>query len=349
MSTRPVSRLVVVLLTILFASSTLPLRAAAPLAPTPSYTRVTTLAGKPNGDDDEHDDDDGKAIFRRPLAVAVTPAGDVFVADSKNNEIRRVTPAGVVTIYAGTGKSGYKDGLVTVAQFKKPGGVAYDAARNTLYVSDTGNRRIRKIVSDRTVSTFAGTGREDDLKEPMGLALDAAGNLYVADRGQNRIAMITPAGVMTVVAGGREDGLRNGAASQARFKQPSAVAVAANGALYVADTGNSVIRKIDVAGANGIRQVTTVAGSSREGDHDDDDGEKADFKQPAGIGIDAAGNLLVADSGNSRLRLIDLKKSPVAVTTIAGGSRTGFVDGPALSARFSGPAGLAVAGAVYIA
>jgi RHS repeat-associated protein len=326
---------------------------------TPSpYALVTTLAGEP-GDDDGDDDDDEGGKFFRPLAVAVTSAGVVYVADSKHDQIRRVTAAGAVTVYAGTGKNGYKDGAAAIAQFKAPGGIAYDEARAILYVADTGNRRIRKIVANGTVSTFA--GNDSDLKEPIGLALDAAGNLYVSDRGLHRIVVITPAGASSVLAGSKDSGFRNGPAAQARFKQPEAVASTPDGIVYVADTGNDAIRRIGTP-VSGVRQVTTVIdGRSNDArgititkddddDDDDDDDEEnpSSLSKPQGIAIDPSGNLIVADTGNDRIRRI-VPGSQSAISTIAGSRNHGFGNGPALSARFNEPAGLAVRGAVYIA
>jgi RHS repeat-associated protein len=327
------------------------------LAPDPGYAKVLTLAGKPNGDDDHHDGDDGSALFRQPVGLAAVPSGDLFVADATLHEIRRVTPAGVVSVFAGSGKAGYKEGAAGTAQFRAPQGITYDLVRKVFYVADTGNSVIRKVAQDGTVSLFAGTapsnkGSDGDGGEtnkvfdtPTGLALDAAGNLYVADTGLNQIFVVTPGGLVTSLAGSKDDGLKDGPAKDARFKGPQALAVTAGGTVYVADAGNNAIRKIDLPDTSGVRHVTSVV-VSKEGD---DDGANSTLSGPAGIVIDDAGNLLVADTKNHRIRLVNLQTSPAKVTTVAGTGKSGFVDGAPSAARFNGPTGLVFAGALYVA
>lgn len=210
---------------------------------------VTTLAGSTSG----YTDATGtSAQFRTPLDVAVDSAGNAYVADSLNHSIRKITPAGVVTTFAGSGSAGYNDANGASAQFNGPRGVAVDASGN-VYVSDTGNGRIRKITPTRDVTTFAGSGFSGTtdgpgssarFNYPEGLAVDAAGNLYVADRQNHRIRKITPEGEVSTFAGSTS-GYTNGIGTAAQFNLPSGIAIDGTGVIYVADTSNQRIRKIE--------------------------------------------------------------------------------------------------------
>ncbi len=215
---------------------------------------VSTLAGLakfPGGNDGTGDN----ARFRNPWGVAVDSAGNVYVADSSNNTIRKITPGGAVTTLAGVaGSAGSTDGLGSKARFWNPQGVAVDGAGN-VYVADTSNNTIRRIASNGAVTTLAGfpgahgnadgTGVRARFSSPQGLAVDSAGNLYVADADNSVIRKITPAGVVSSVAGqtGASAGFADGTGVNARFSRPNGVAVDGAGNLYVADTGNQVIRK----------------------------------------------------------------------------------------------------------
>jgi sugar lactone lactonase YvrE len=190
-----------------------------------------------------------------PTGVAADAGGNVFVADFGNHRIRKITPAGVVSTFAGSGTEGFRDGRGAEAQFTAPSGIAVDAA-GTLYVADQGNNRIRKIAPNGVVTTLAGsgvkglrdgTGTEARFNAPMGLAVDASGNVFVADANNNRIREITPAGVVTSLAGSSV-GNRDGSNAGARFELPTGVAVDASGNVYVADADNNRIRKIAPAG-----------------------------------------------------------------------------------------------------
>jgi streptogramin lyase len=192
------------------------------------------------------------ASFYGPYGVAVDTAGDVYVADLNNNAIRKITPAGVVTTLAGTGAAGYTNGPGTSATFRGPYGVAVDSAGN-VYVADTGNNVIREITPAGVVSTFAGTGSTGfangpgssaTFEQPIGVAVDSVGNVYVADGGNNAIREITPAGVVSTLAGTGAAGFANGPGSAATFSDPTYLAVDGAGNVYVSDSNNYIIRKI---------------------------------------------------------------------------------------------------------
>ncbi len=300
------------------------------LLPDPPFAKVTTLAAS----DKAHD------VFKDPSGVAVIAStGAVVVADRSHHQIKVVAPNGQVTILAGSGKPGLADGVGAQATFKEPRGIAVDDTRKVIYIADTGNNVIRRITYDGTVTTFAGSGREEDFKQPVGLAVDAAGNVYIADTGNSRIRVISPEGGVTTVAGGGHEGFADGPAFQALFKQPEGVALDASGAIFVADTMNNVIRKIQ----NGL--VSTIAGTGHGG-YTDGAGSLAEFKQPSGISVDDAGTVYAADVKNNVIRRIT---SSGVVSTLAGTGKSGLVDGDPASAQFNQPAGIAFASALYVA
>jgi sugar lactone lactonase YvrE len=315
---------------------------------------VTTLAGTP-GVYGSADGTGAAASFFYPFAIAVDAAGNVYVTEIGNYTIRKITPAGVVTTLAGSaGSFGSADGTGADARFKFPQGIAVDASGN-VYVADAA---IRKITPDGVVTTLAGsadtpgsadgTGSAASFRAASGMTIDAAGNLYVADRDNNTIRRITPAGVVTTVAGLGLDasvGAADGSGSAARFNSLASAAVGPDGSVYVADTVNSTIRKVSAAGV-----VTTFAGKAGAPGSVDGTGAAARFERPYGIAVDAAGTVYVTDPGNDTIRKI----TPASVvTTLAGdaGQAPGRDDGTGSAARFDYPAGIAVdaTGNVFVA
>jgi sugar lactone lactonase YvrE len=318
---------------------------------------VTTVAGA-FGAVGGGDGTGSAAHFNSPYGIAVDASGVLYVADTNNSMIRKISIAGVVQTIAGLAdNTGTADATGTAARFDYPEGIALDAAGN-IYVGDTGNDTIRKITPAGVVTTLAGmagtsgstdgTGAGALFNGPRGLAADSAGNIYVADAGNNVIRKITPAGVVTTLAGtaGVSAGYADGAGASARFNSPSGVAVDPEGNLYVTDTNNSTIRKITPSGL-----VSTLAGDPNSGGTADGTGSAAQFNYPFGIALDGSGNAYVGDGGNNTIR----KVTPSGVvTTLAGSPDTIYYygqDGTGAAARFDGPRGIAVdaAGDVYIA
>lgn len=305
---------------------------------------VTTLAGVaevPGG----YDGPGNMGRFRAPRGVAVDGSGNVYVADSGNNLIRKVTASGLVTTIAGGFFKGTADGVGTAARFWDPWDLALDSGGN-LYIVDTGNRTIRRMAPDGSVTTVAGlagsqgssdgTGSAARFGFPSGIAVDPSGNVWVTDEGNHTLRRMTPDGTVTTVAGlAGSPGSADGTGSTARFQFPDAVAVDGAGNVFVADTYNCTVRKVTAAGF-----VTTLAGLAPMPGHADGTGSAARFTNPGGLAVDGAGNVFVMDTYNRTIRKI----SPGAVvTTLAGlASPGGYVDGPASAARFIQPIGVAV-------
>ncbi|MES2658824.1 MAG: choice-of-anchor Q domain-containing protein [Verrucomicrobiota bacterium] len=317
---------------------------------------VSTFAG--TGVPGLADDHRTSAKFGYPSAVARDELGNVFIADSGNHRIRMIDSSGNLTTIAGSGEfSGLANGPGPNAAFSFPSAVAVGPDGN-VYVADTFNHRICKLVRPAvvggvwTVSTLAGPnspgnagflnqpGTAARFNYPYGIALDAAGNVYVADSMNHRIRKVTPTGGVSTYAGSATSGLVDSSTpSTAKFDTPQAVCVVGT-TVYVADTGNNCIRKITSSGSL-ADAVSTFAGSSTglPGDSDGT-GTAAAFDSPSGIATDGAGALYVADEQNSLIRKIT---SAGEVTTVAGAGTAGLTNGKSDIAEFDAPTGVMVA------
>ncbi|MGA8148974.1 MAG: hypothetical protein WB870_15585 [Gallionellaceae bacterium] len=229
------------------------------MIPNPVTPTLALFAGNMGGAGN-NDGPEATAHFDAPYSVSTDTSGNVYVADSGNNTIRRITPTGMVSTLAGTPAIfGSADGTGAAASFYYPNGIATDSVGN-VYVADSGNNTIRKITPTGVVSTLAGTpgvqgsadgtGTAASFNYPTGVATDNAGNVYVADSGNNTIRKISPAGIVSTVAGAPGvTGSGDGTGAAASFHYPIGVATGSAGHVYVADSGNNTIRKITPDGA----------------------------------------------------------------------------------------------------
>jgi sugar lactone lactonase YvrE len=312
---------------------------------------VTTLAGWPEVAA-AADGTGWAARFDQPQGMVADGSGNLYVADNQNGAIRKITPAGVVTTFAGSlAEPGYNDATGTAAEFTNPIGLAIDGAGN-LYVGDTSNYLIRKITPAGVVTSLAGTpfqhaeedgpyktGRFDN---PLAITVDASGNLYVADGWGNSIREVSPAGVLSTIAGTSTSGTADGMGTAAAFNDPSGIALnLSSGVLYVSDTGNNTIRAITPQGL-----VSTFAGSNTVSGSADGTGTAARFNGPTGLKVDASGNLWVTDAGNGTIRMITPSG---VVTTVIGSPNLRFnTDGLSTVARFFNPVDVVVVNATTL-
>jgi hypothetical protein len=285
--------------------------------------------------------------------IAVDASGNLYVSDTDNYVVRKISPTGVVSLLAGqVGVTGSADGPASKALFASPSGIAVDGAGN-VFVADTYNNTIRKISPAGAVSTLAGTpgpGNDQDgvgtgagFNEPTGLAIDASGNLFVADLGGAAIREVTPNGTVATLIGLRPPN-----------DYPTGIAVDTSGNIVVSNTAAVasatflplVSNVIQVRAFTGV--LSTIAGQSGLSGNTDGPGASALFNLPSGLGLDRSGNVFVADSGNNAIRMI----TPAGqVITVAGGASAGFADGAGVNARLTWPTALAVdaSGTVFIA
>ncbi len=301
----------------------------------PGKPMVATLAGQATAG---FQNGVGKAAkFQSITGVARSASGDLYFADQANQRVRRVAVDGAVTTLAGSGAAGNADGPGSEATFNNPSGVAVDKAGN-VFVTDTVNQRIRRVTPGGVVSTFAGSsagyldgqGTSAQFNTPFGLTIDAFGNLYVSDAANQRIRKVSAKGVVTTLAGSGQQGYLDGQASSAQFSGPRGLALDNNGNLFIAEISNH-IRRLSPQGV-----VSTVAGSGQAG-FVDGAASSAQFNSPFGVAIDIAGNLLVADSANRRIRTI-AKDGTVA--TLAGSGGQQLLDGSGIQAAFLYPYGI---------
>ena len=289
---------------------------------------IVTLVAGADGSAGTADGSGGAARFSAPSGVSVAADGTLTVADTANGTIRRIATSGAVTTLAGSpGARGNLDGAGTAASFSYPVGLA-QTTDGTVYVADAMNHTIRRISVGGGVSTFAGTagmsgatdgtGAAARFNYPTGLALDSGGNLYVADSTNNLLRKITPAGVVTTLAGlAGVSGSQDGAGSYALFNNPGGLSVDPTGDVYVADTGNSLIRRVTPAGV-----VATLAGLPGVAGYRNGTLAEAWFNQPRALALDASGNLYVADTGNAAIRKIT-PAGAVSTLTLTAGSTGG--------------------------
>jgi len=312
---------------------------------------ISTLAG--SGKNGYVDAADTQAYFGKPCGVAVDNEGNVYVGDRDNNVVRKISPAGAVTTFAGSGQLGAVNAIGTAASFYGPCGVAVDSIGN-VYVADRANQLIRKITADGEVTTFAGSGNKGwndgqaavaTFSYPSDVALDDSGNVFVADYFNNSIRKISPAGVVSTLAGGDSllFGFTDATGSSARFLKPNGLAMDAAGNIIVADRGNNAIRKVTKAGV-----VSTIAGAGGKAGAINGSVDFATFNNPCDVVEDALGNIYVSDIYNNVIRKITPSGM---VSNFAGTGLAGFSNGPADSATFNWPVAIAIdaQGNFYIA
>ncbi|MCK6683547.1 MAG: alpha/beta fold hydrolase [Thermoanaerobaculia bacterium] len=319
------------------------------IAPDGSVTTVAGLAGQQGSADGPG----STARFNTPRGLIVDSGGNVFVADTFNHTIRKITPAGVVSTVAGlAGTTGSTDGPADVARFNAPDDVALDHLGN-LYIADCRNKTIRKMTPDRQVTTLAGKAGEVGSADgkgsaarfswPCGVGTDMAGNVYVADWRDHIIRKITPDGMVSTLAGlAGSQGAVDGVGSAARFGNPNRVVVDPSGDAYVAESGNNTVRRISPSGV-----VSTVAGLAGIAGFREGSGGQALFDGLQALTRDVAGNIYVTDANNISIRAIDPHGivstfSGAARTFGEGGRPSGSADGVGSAARFYRPQGLAV-------
>lgn len=324
----------------------------APLILRAPYTLVTLagMATNAGGADGRWN----SARFNQPYGMAADRLGNIYVVEDAGSTVRKITPSGFVSTVAGLyGVSGYADGVGSAARFNVPLDLCVDGSGN-LFVSDTANDIIRKITPDGNVGTFAGAAlaaatvdgptNTARFNQPRGIVLDASGNLFVADFGDDTIREISTAGVVTTIAGragiaGTADGL----GTNALFSSPSGMTIDSAGNLYVAEVANNTIRKIAPDGT-----VTTLAGLAGYSGTQDGIGSAARFRTPTAVAVDASGNVYVTDYGNQLLRRI----TPAGVVTTLAGlpGVAGTADGTGREARMNEPTGIAVdpSGNIYV-
>ncbi len=294
-----------------------------------------------------------------PRGVTADGLGNFFIADTFNHRIRKVSSAGTISTVAGDGSYAFSfDGLATSASVPEPQGVGADGAGN-LYIAEDQTSRVRKVSPTGIITTVAGTGvfgfsgdngpaTQAALSGPRGVAVDASGNIYIADNGNHRIRKVSTAGIITTIAGSGLEGFSGdgGPATSASLRFPNYVAVDRAGNVYVSDTGNNRIRKVSAAGT-----ITTIAGNGVEGfSGDGGPGASAALNQPRGIAADSAGNVYIADYLNHRIRRVTPGGT---ISTFAGNGASSFVGDGGLStgASLNAPHDVAVDGAgnIYIA
>jgi sugar lactone lactonase YvrE len=247
------------------------------------------------------------AQFKNPYSVSIDANGNLYTSDENDPRIRKISPAREVSVYAGIETPGFADGNADTARFSPGNSITADVQGN-LYIADAMNSRIRKVSISGQVTTVAGSGvfgfnngngTTAQFAAPGGIAVDPNGNLYVVDKANFRIRKVTPAGVVSTIAGSGVEGYKDGNASESQFTiNTHDIVIDKQGNLYIEDDNR--IRKITPQGI-----VSTIAGSTPG--YQDGEGISAKFNLLAGMGIDELGNLYVADLNNNRIRKISFE------------------------------------------
>jgi RHS repeat-associated protein len=315
---------------------------------------ITTIAGTGVAGGTGDGGDATAAQLNNVQGFAYDSTGNLYISDSGNHRVRKISPNGVITTVVGTGVAGATGdgGSALAAQLNTPTGLAFDNAGN-LYIADYGNHKIRKVTPAGVISTLAGTGvagatgdgalaGSAQLNNPTGVTFDAAQNLYIADYGNHKIRKVTPAGVIstlagTGVAGATGDGA---AATTAQLNSPRKLLFDAAGSLYIADQQNHKIRKISSSGV-----ITTVVGTGVAGFGGDGGvATSAQLNSPSDVVVDKAGNLYIADRQNNRVRKVATGAGAGAdgrISTVAGTTASTFAgDGDIANGAGVGPSDL---------
>ncbi len=312
-----------------------------------SINASISLLGGQTGTTGSADGTLANARFSSPTGLALDLSGNLYASDSASHTIRKISPSGVVSTFAGSpGVAGSSDGAGSGARFSSPEGLAVDAYGN-VYVADSGNHVIRKITPAGQTTTFVGTagslgfangtGAAARFNAPAAIGIDDFGNVYVGDN-NHVIRKISPAGVVSTFAGSAgNSGTADGLGQAARFNAPRSLLVDGTGNVFVADSGNHAIRKITAGGL-----VSTFAGVAGTAGTNDGTGAAARFNTPRGITMDEAGNLFVSDSGSHTLRRITPARSVSTVSGQAGSA--GSLDGNGTSALLNAPLGITTDG-----
>jgi hypothetical protein len=306
------------------------------------------------------------ARFASPEGVAVAPDGSVVISDLGNRRVRRVAPDGTISTLAGSGMDGFggDGGPATAAQFRLPAGVAV-AADGSVLIADVANHRIRRVAADGTISTFAGTATSGSgggdggfggdggpatgaqLRSPFGVAVAPDGSVLFSETSNRRIRRVAPDGTISTFAGTGASGFGgDGGPATAAQLNPSGVAVAPDGSVLITSTTNQRVRRVSPDGT-----ISTLAGTGVQGfDGDGGPATAAQLDTPYAVAVAPDGSVVIADTGNHRIRRIALDGT---ISTLAGTGTAGFNGdgGPATSAKLSDPIGIAVThdGSVLIA
>ncbi|MBT3175677.1 MAG: hypothetical protein HOG03_05240 [Desulfobacula sp.] len=314
-----------------------------------TYGVVTTIAGTGSAGDTGDGGLATSARLDQPRGVFKDNSGDIYIADTKNHKIRRIDMFGDISTVAGTGDSGSSGdgGAAISARLAEPKAIIKDSSGN-LYISDTNNDKIRKVNTSGVISTFAGTGSAGSsgdggaatsamLNTPRGIYMDSSGNLYIADKGNDKIRKVDTSGDISTIAGTGSSGSSGdgGAATAAQLDEPKGVFKDTTGNLYIADSNNSKIRKVDTSG-----DISTIAGTGSSGFSGDGSlATSAQINKPQAVLMDTTGELYIADTNNSKIRKVDTSGYILTFVSSSGAGDEGD-GGLATLAQLNHPAGI---------